>query len=80
MNNENLTEMNVEARKKELLGLAQKMQNERQQLLVMIMEREENLEARERALIEKERKLLEREKKLNVVIKKLRARVKKNIH
>ncbi len=61
----------VENVKKEIVEMEKKLHKERQQVLVMIMEREELLEKRERAVMEREGNLRELEMKIEKKREKL---------
>lgn len=65
MNDVHSLEIDIDARKKELREIEQQTKKEKQQLLAMIMEREESLEKREMGIIEKERELRDLEMKLD---------------
>ena len=55
----------IDARKKELLGIEKETRKERQKLLAMVMEREAHLEKRERAVLDREKSVREKEIKLD---------------
>lgn len=61
----------LDARKKELLGLEKETRKERQKLLAMVMEREAHLEKRERAILDREKSVREKEAKLDKYKEKL---------
>ena len=61
----------IDARKKELLGLEKETKKERQKLLAMVMEREAHLEKRERAILDREKAAREKEAKLDQYKEKL---------
>ncbi len=61
----------LDARKKELLGLEKETRKERQKLLAMVMEREAHLEKRERAILDREKSVREKEAKLDQYKEKL---------
>ncbi|MBI5000153.1 MAG: hypothetical protein HZB92_01295 [Euryarchaeota archaeon] len=60
-----------EDRKRELEAITKQTDIERQNLLAMIMEREELLEKREREVIMREKDLIERERRLDELKEKL---------
>ena len=61
----------IDARKKELLGIEKETRKERQKLLAMVMEREAHLEKRERAILDREKSVREKEAKLDQYKEKL---------
>lgn len=67
----------IDARKKELLGLEKETRKERQKLLAMVMEREAHLEKRERAILDREKSVREKEMKLDEYKEKLLAMTQK---